>query len=204
MRLPALITSVLIAGSPLACAPKAPVIDRSNLANNGVDIVPQEVLAASRSNPVVMPPPTEDQADLIQTIQDSQQKHYYLIEVIRESGLMRTLQQTGDYTILAPTDEAFAKLPPGRLDWLLLPQNRNRLIQFVQYHIIKGRISQQQLLDTNGTVISYSGLPLTIRGVDHKVVINDANVIKSNTTAFNGNIIWIDNILDPDLARLSQ
>jgi uncharacterized surface protein with fasciclin (FAS1) repeats len=204
MRLPVLVTFILVAGCPLACAPKAPVIDRSNLVNNGVDIVPREVLAASRSVPTTLPPAPEDQADLIQTIQDSQQKHYDLIEVIRASGLLHTLQFEGDFTILAPTDEAFAKLPPGRLDWLLLPQNHQRLVQFVQYHIIKGRVSQQQMLDTDGTVASYSGLPLTIRGIEGKVVINDANVIKSNTTAYNGNVVWIDNILDPDLARLSQ
>ena len=200
MRLP-VVALMITAALPLGCKSQPKVVDRSELANNGVNIVPKEVLAASRSTPTTLPATTDDQPDLVQTIQDSQQKHYVAIEVLQRAGMIRPLQFTGNYTVLVPTDDAFAKLPPGRLDWLLLPENHGRLVQFAEYHLIRGRISEGQLLQTNGNVSSYVGLPLTIRGVDGKVIINDANVIKSTNTASNGNVMWIDNILDPDLAE---
>jgi uncharacterized surface protein with fasciclin (FAS1) repeats len=201
MRLHVVIVHALLAGPLAACAPRPRLIDHSGDVNNGVNIVPPAVLAASKSAPTTLPASAADVPDLIQTISDSQQKHFDVIEVIRQAGLMRTLSDTGDYTVLAPTDEAFAKLPPGRLDWLLLPQNHDRLMQFAQYHLIRGRITDGELKATDGTVKSYSGLPLVIRGVDGKVVINDANVIKSDTTASNGNIFWIDSVLDPELVK---
>ncbi len=64
---------------------------------------------------------------MIETILDSDQKHYDLTEVLNRSGLVPLLQTAGPYTVLAPTDAAFDKLPPGLLDDLLKPENHDKL-----------------------------------------------------------------------------
>jgi uncharacterized surface protein with fasciclin (FAS1) repeats len=185
-------TLCLLAG----CSPAPQVINRSQNANAGVDIVPQAMQASMKLAPSTAPTSTQ-QPDLIDVISTSEQKHYIWIELLRSSGMVPTLQQAGPYTVLAPTDGAFEKLPPGVIDRLLLPSHRPALLALVKYHLLAGRVDPKDLQQTNGQVPTLAGGSLVIRGIDDKVMINDANVIRSDSAAINGTVYWIDTVLLP-------
>ncbi len=170
-------------------APPAPV-------NAGVNIVPTAVLASQKMTPSSQPSRI-DEPDLVEVLQRSDQSHRQLIDLIRNSGLVTTLQAIGPYTIFAPTDDAFGKLPPGVLDNLLLPEHHTALVQFVKYHLFKGRISMSDLQQCNGQVTTLAGPIVIVKGIDSKVMVNDANVIRTDTAASNGIIQWVDGVLIP-------
>ena len=194
------------------CLPQPKVKDDSQLINGGVNVVPAAVLAAEKQRPSTAP--IAGGTDLVETVLESDQKHYHLTEVLNASGLVPTLQKQGPFTIFAPTDAAFDKMPPGLLDALLKPANHDKLVLFLRYHLLRGRIEFADLLDTNGQVQTMAGEPVApalransaarpmgtaviIKGVDGKVVVNDVNVIRTDTAAANGIIHWIDGVLIP-------
>jgi uncharacterized surface protein with fasciclin (FAS1) repeats len=185
-----------IAMSLSACAPTPKPIDNSQRINAGIEIVPEAVLAAQRIPPSDRAT-TGDQLDLIDVISDSDQKHYKLIELLRESGLVPMLQSTGPYTILAPTDDAFNKLPPGVLDRLMQPAHHDQLVAFLKYHILPGRIELADMLQTNGQIPTLGGANVIIKGIGDKAMVNDANVIRSESSAANGVVHWVDNVMIP-------
>jgi uncharacterized surface protein with fasciclin (FAS1) repeats len=164
--------------------------------NAGVDLVPPAILAAEKITPDAQPA-TSARPDLIQVLSRSEENHQEILRALRLADLVPMLRTAGPYTLLAPTDEAFAKLPPGTMDRLLEPANHQQLRAWLQYHILKGRISFDELLATNGQVKTLSGQSIIVRGVDHKVMIDDANVIRSENAASNGVIHWIDGVLLP-------
>jgi uncharacterized surface protein with fasciclin (FAS1) repeats len=164
--------------------------------NAGVDIVAPAVLASAKIQPSSAPTGIHQQ-DLIDIISESAEPHTKLIDVLRMSGLVPVLQEVGPYTIFAPTDAAFSKLPPGVLDRLLQPQHHAELVDFAKYHLLAGRISFDDLEQTNGPVTTLGGPIVVVRGTDGKVMVGDANVILTNTSACNGNVQWIDSVLLP-------
>lgn len=183
---------LLLAG----CSPAPQVVDNRQKVNSGVDIVPQAVVASMKLSPSTAPTSTQ-QPDLIEVMSAPDQKDYVWIELLRNSGLVPTLQQAGPYTVLAPTDEAFDKLPPGVIDRLLLPSHRAALIALVKYHLLNGRLDSVALQQTNGQLTTLQGGNIVVRGIDDKVMINDANVIRSDASAINGTVHWIDTVLLP-------
>ena len=201
------------------CLPEPKRVDHSQLINGGVNIVPGPVLAAEKQRPSTAPARRAG-PDLVEAIQRSDQKNYHVIELLRESGLVPTLQTAGPYTVFAPTDAAFDKMPPGTLAELLKPANHERLVRFARYHILRGRVDFGNLSDTNGQVQTLAGPPTSpaigansparpmgtaviIRGLAGKVMVNDANVVRTDTGADNGVVHWIDNVLIPP-ARLDS
>ncbi len=192
----AVLVAAVLADVGGGCKARPPVIDDSQRINSGVNIVPRAVLAAERQTPS-SGPATRSLPDLNDTISDSDQPHYHLIEVLRNAGCIPLLQEAGPYTIFAPTDAAFDKLPPGTLDELLRPANHAQLVRFVKYHLLTGRVSAGDLLHTNGSVKTVAGPTVIIKGIDAKVMVNDANVIRTDTTASNGVVHWTDGVLMP-------
>jgi uncharacterized surface protein with fasciclin (FAS1) repeats len=181
------------------CGPTRKPIDNSQKINAGVQIIPEAVLAAQKITPVHHGT-AGDQIDLIDVISDSGQKHYTLVELLRTAGMVPLLQKTGPYTLMAPTDEAFDKLPPGVIDRLMLPANHQQLVDFLKYHLLAGRISFAEMLQTNGQVPTVDGPKIIIKGIDDKAMVNDANVIRSDSSAGNGVVHWIDHVLIPPSA----
>jgi uncharacterized surface protein with fasciclin (FAS1) repeats len=161
-----------------------------------VNIVPEAVQASLKIAPSNAPTPSSI-PDLIDVISAADQKHYTLIELLRTSGLVPMLQQAGPYTVLAPTDEAFKKLPPGVVDRLLLPSHHAELVAFVKYHLLDGRIGAADLSQTNGQIPTLTGQKVIVRGIDEKTMINDANVLRSDAGASNGTVHWLDSVLLP-------
>ena len=120
-----------------------------------------------------------------------------LVMAIKAADLVGTLEGKGPFTVLAPTDDAFAKLPEGTLAALLEPDNKEKLQAILTYHVLPGAISSEEVAKLK--------LPETVQGGtvtietddDGKVTINGANVILADVPASNGVIHVIDTVLIP-------
>lgn len=119
-----------------------------------------------------------------------------LAAALQAGGLVGTLEGDGPFTVFAPTDEAFAKLPPGTLDSLLLPENKDQLVAILTYHVVPGRYDAAQVVGMTEAPTA-NGEDLTIRVVGETVYVNDARVIATDVEASNGVIHVIDTVILP-------
>ena len=119
-----------------------------------------------------------------------------LAAALQAAGLVETLKGQGPFTVFAPTDAAFAKLPAGTVDDLLKPANKAKLVAILTYHVVPGKVmaAQAATLTSAKTVNSAS---LTIRATDGKVMIDNATVTATDIAASNGVIHVIDTVLLP-------
>ncbi len=120
-----------------------------------------------------------------------------LAGAIRAAGLVSTLQGNGPFTVFAPTDEAFAKLPRETVESLMQTENREQLIAVLTYHVVSGRVYADQALSA-GRAETVQGGTLTIRDRNGDVRINDAKVIKADIDTTNGVVHVIDTVLIPE------
>jgi hypothetical protein len=114
---------------------------------------------------------------------------------LQAAGLVETLQGPGPFTVFAPTDDAFAALPEGALDALLLPENKDALVKILTFHVVAGQVMAADV--TAGDVPTVEGSNLTIT-TDGGVKIFDANVTQADVLATNGVIHVIDQVLIPE------
>lgn len=124
-----------------------------------------------------------------------------LVAAVQAAGLVDTLKGPGPFTVFAPTNAAFAALPAGTVDSLLLPENRDQLVSILTYHVVPGRITAGDVLGTRQTVTTVQGGTLDVNGLVGKfgsgVRVNNANVIQPDIFASNGVIHAIDAVLLP-------
>jgi len=120
-----------------------------------------------------------------------------LVAALKAAGLVDALKAPGPFTVLAPTDEAFAKLPPGTMENLLKPENRDELRKILTYHVVAGRVTAKDVvkLDSAKTL---EGGSLTIHTGNGGVMVNNAHVIRTDIGASNGVIHVIDTVLLPE------
>ncbi len=134
--------------------------------------------------------------------------HTTLVAAVKAAGLVDTLSGPGPFTVFAPTNEAFAKLPPGTVDTLLKPENKEKLVAVLTYHVVPGRMSAKDLMDAakkgGGQVKlkTVEGDELTVEAKGNMLHITDAkgNVSKvtiQNVFQSNGVIQVIDSVLLP-------
>lgn len=125
-----------------------------------------------------------------------------LVAALSAAGLVETLQGEGPFTVFAPNDEAFAALPAGLLEKLLLPENVAVLTSILTYHVVAGKVMSTDVTTGDAATVEGSTLALdTMSGV----MVNDATVIAADVEASNGVIHVIDKVLVPptvDLASL--
>lgn len=119
-----------------------------------------------------------------------------LVAAVKAAGLVETLQSPGPFTVFAPTDEAFAKLPVGTVDSLLLPENKEKLISILTYHVVAGEVLAADVVNLS-SADTVEGQSVAISAGASGVLINDANVIKTDVMASNGVIHVIDTVLIP-------
>ncbi|WP_308916762.1 fasciclin domain-containing protein [Jannaschia sp. LMIT008] len=119
-----------------------------------------------------------------------------LLAAAEAAGLVETLQGEGPLTVFAPTDDAFAALPEGTVDDLLLEENRDQLVDILTYHVVSGRVMSSDLSDGMEATAVNEGT-LTI-GTEGGVTINGANVVTPDIEASNGVIHVIDAVLLPE------
>jgi len=123
-----------------------------------------------------------------------------LAKALDTAGLVPTLQGPGPYTVFAPTDEAFAKLPSGKLDNLLQPENRVALMSFLTYHVLVGASKAEAFveMEDGASVDTVNGAKVTVRTLaDGTVTVNGAYVVSADVMASNGVIHAVDEVLMP-------
>lgn len=120
-----------------------------------------------------------------------------LVAAATAAGLVETLSGPGPFTVFAPTDEAFAALPDGIVEALLLPENKDALAKILAYHVVPGTVMAADI--TDGDVATVEGQNVTLSTADG-VTVNGAKVIKADVVADNGVVHVIDTvILPPDV-----
>lgn len=119
-----------------------------------------------------------------------------LVAAVKAADLVDTLQSPGPFTVFAPTDEAFAKLPVGTVDSLLLPENKEKLTEILKYHVVAGEVLAADVVKLT-SADTVEGQAVMITASDAGVRVNDANVIKTDVMASNGVIHVIDTVLIP-------
>jgi len=119
-----------------------------------------------------------------------------LTTALKAADLVDTLKGTGPFTVFAPTDEAFAKLPAGTVENLLKPENKAKLTAILTYHVVPGAVKAEQVtkLDEAKTV---NGAMAKVSTRDGKVMIDNATVVKADIAASNGVIHVIDKVIMP-------
>lgn len=119
-----------------------------------------------------------------------------LASALKAAGLVDTLKGPGPFTVFAPTDEAFAKLPAGTVENLLKPENLEQLKKVLTYHVVPGKVMAADVVKiTEANTVQGENLPITVH--DGKVMIANAQVTKTDIACSNGVIHVIDNVLLP-------
>lgn len=122
-----------------------------------------------------------------------------LVEALNKADLVNTLEGKGPFTVFAPTDDAFSKLPAGTLENLLKPENKDTLKDILLYHVAKGKLSSADILKLDGkklTLLNGKTANITVKNGD--VFINDAKIIITDIAGSNGIIHVIDAVLIPE------
>jgi uncharacterized surface protein with fasciclin (FAS1) repeats len=117
-----------------------------------------------------------------------------LVAAVKAAGLVGTLKGTGPFTVFAPTDEAFAKLPKGTLENLLKPENKAKLAAILTYHVIPGKVMAADISGKMLEVATVQGSNISVNAT-HGVKINNASVVKADVGASNGVIHAIDTVI---------
>ena len=123
-----------------------------------------------------------------------------LMSALEAAGLTETLAGPGPYTVFAPTTAAFAALPAGELDSLLLPENKDKLVRILSYHVVAGNVMAADIAPADAGVAtpSLNNLDLSVRTEpDGSVKVNQATVTQADIAASNGVIHVIDTVLMP-------
>ena len=116
-----------------------------------------------------------------------------LVKAVQEAGLVDTLKGKGPFTVFAPTDEAFAKLPAGTLEALLM--DKQKLASILTYHVVPGKVMAAQVKP--GQVKTVQGQSLTVTTMNGAVMVDNAKVVKTDIVASNGVIHVIDTVVLP-------
>jgi len=120
-----------------------------------------------------------------------------LVAAVKAAGLVDTLKGDGPFTVFAPTDEAFAKLPEGTLESLLQPENKAKLQSILTYHVVSGKVMSSDVVNLDSAT-SVEGSSIAIKTMDGNVMVNDARVTTADIETSNGVIHVIDSVILPE------
>ena len=119
-----------------------------------------------------------------------------LVAAVKAAGLVDTLKGDGPFTVFAPTDEAFAKLPAGTVESLLKPENKDKLVSILTYHVVPGKVMSGDIAGSSMSVKTVQGQSINVQAFG-SVRINDATVTAADVEASNGVIHVIDSVIIP-------
>ena len=119
-----------------------------------------------------------------------------LVAAVQAAGLVDTLKGDGPYTVFAPTDEAFAKLPAGTVENLLKPENKDQLVAVLTYHVVPGKVMSSDIAGKKADVATVQGSKLSVDATDG-VKVDNATVIMADIETDNGVIHVIDTVVLP-------
>jgi uncharacterized surface protein with fasciclin (FAS1) repeats len=120
-----------------------------------------------------------------------------LVAAVQAAGLEDTLRSEGPFTVFAPTDDAFAALPEGTLESLLMPENLDQLTSILTYHVVSGELMAADVVTMN-SIATVNGQSLTVTVADGQVMIDNANIIQTDIETSNGVIHVIDAVVIPE------
>ncbi len=142
---------------------------------------------------VVVPARADSQKDIVDTAVAAG-NFTVLSQALTEAGLVETLKGTGPFTVFAPTDDAFAKLPPGTLEALL--KDKAKLTAVLTYHVVPGNVTASEVVKlTEAKTVEGQNVKITVTS---GVMVNDAHVVKADVMASNGVIHVIDKVILPN------
>ncbi len=121
--------------------------------------------------------------------------HTTLVAAVKAAGLVETLSGPGPFTLFAPTNAAFAKLPAGTVESLLLPENKAKLVAILTYHVVPAKVMAADV--KSGEAPTVNGKPLTLKVSNSGVTVNNANVIATDLVGSNGVIHVVDTVILP-------
>ncbi|MEE4288081.1 MAG: fasciclin domain-containing protein [Erythrobacter sp.] len=184
----------------VAGAGKAAILALAIASTGIMGLVSEPVLAGHHTR-------AKAEADLVDTAAGSK-VHTTLVAAVKAAGLVDTLKSDGPFTVFAPTDTAFAKLPQGTVESLVQPANRKALTDILTYHVVAGRVRSSDLVNLiksgggHASIRTVSGDTLTARLSGTDIVITDAKgrataVTRANVTTSNGVIHFTDGVFLP-------
>ncbi len=121
-----------------------------------------------------------------------------LVAAVQAAGLAETLKGPGPFTVFAPTDEAFAKLPAGTVEDLLKPENKDKLAAILTYHVVPGKVMAADVAGKETMAKSVQGSEIKVNGMDG-VMVDGAKVVQADIAADNGVIHVIDTVIMPKM-----
>jgi uncharacterized surface protein with fasciclin (FAS1) repeats len=125
-----------------------------------------------------------------------------LVTAVKAADLVDTLKGSGPFTVFAPTDEAFAKLPKGTVEELLKPENKDKLKAILTYHVVSGKVMAADIVKIDGKKVqTVQGSPVAIKVDGGTVMIGKATVTKTDIPTSNGVIHVIDTVLLPPAGK---
>ena len=119
-----------------------------------------------------------------------------LVAAVKAAGLVETLKGKGPFTVFAPTDEAFAKLPAGTVESLLKPENKAKLVAILTYHVVPGKVMAKDVVKLNEAK-TVQGTSVKIMVKEGKVSVDAAQVVTTDIETSNGVIHVIDSVIMP-------
>ncbi|MCB6178149.1 fasciclin domain-containing protein [Rhodobacter sp. Har01] len=139
--------------------------------------------------------PADTQPDIVD-IASSNDDFSTLVAAVSAAGLVETLKGDGPFTVFAPTNAAFAALPPGTVENLLKPENKDQLVKILTYHVVPGEVTSDQLAGKRMDVATVQGQTVHVDGREG-VKVNKSRVTTADLMASNGVIHVIDKVLLP-------
>ena len=121
-----------------------------------------------------------------------------LVAAVQAADLVETLKGDGPFTVFAPTDEAFAKLPEGTIADLLKPENKETLVAILTYHVVPGKVTASEVVELDEAETVQGGT-IDIMVHDGSVMVDNATVVQTDIEASNGVIHVIDTVIMPDM-----
>jgi uncharacterized surface protein with fasciclin (FAS1) repeats len=121
-----------------------------------------------------------------------------LARALNAAGLVDTLKGPGPFTVFAPTDEAFKNLPAGTLEDLLKPENKQKLVEVLTYHVVPGKIMSSDISGKKMDVETVEGSTLAVDASSGGVMVDNAKVVSADVAADNGVIHVIDTVVLPN------
>jgi len=160
-----------------------------------MNVFRRAAFAAAMAVPLMMGAVAAKAADIVDTAVSAGQFNT-LVAAVQAAGLVDTLKGEGPFTVFAPTDEAFAKLPEGTVDNLLKPENKDQLVAVLTYHVVPGKVMSGDIAGKTMQVETVQGSKLSVDATDG-VKVDNANVVAPDVEASNGVIHVIDAVVLP-------
>ncbi|MFB2767921.1 fasciclin domain-containing protein [Pelatocladus sp. BLCC-F211] len=178
-----------------------PPYNRRSTPSQQTPVVPTtpETSPSTPGTETTPPPPSAGTGSkTLLALTESNKEFTVLTRALKAAGLVDILQGQGPFTVFAPTDAAFAKLPQDAVQDLLKPENKEVLVKILTYHVVSGQVLSGDL--KSGEVKTVEGGPINVKVSSKDVMVNDAKVVQADIKGSNGVIHAIDNvILPPDL-----